>query len=220
MDRSKLPSARDKRLSPAAERNKEPILDVLKQYINSEKTKEEESNLLEIASGTGQHVVHFARHFPEIQFQPSEYEESLRRSIAAYISESGLKNVRDPIIIDIRTPYTSWASGAFKENSVSYVVNINMVHITEIDCTEHLFKNVPKILKPGGIFFMYGPFAFNGVITPESNVRFDKSLRQENPGWGLRDVEYLKVLGAQQGLELIATHALPANNHVLVWKKT
>ncbi|XP_049805579.1 methyltransferase-like 26 [Schistocerca nitens] len=205
--------------SPAAERNKEPILEVLMQYIFNNKAKEEALTVLEIASGTGQHIVYFAHYFPDVQFQPSEFEESYIRSIGAYISESGVRNVRDPIVIDIRTPYSFWAFGAFTENSVSFVININMIHTTESECTEHLFKNVQKILKPCGLLFLYGPFAFNGVITPESNVSFNQRLRQENPAWGLRDVEDLNVLGFKYGLALIAAHDMPANNHMLVWKK-
>ncbi|GLH05760.1 UPF0585 protein CG18661 [Gryllus bimaculatus] len=219
--RSTTSLKKSKQINSAAERNKDPILEILKQYIFAPASPEEPQSirLLEISSGTGQHVVHFAPHFPWVTFQPSDVDESSLNSISAYIQESGLTNVKTPIYLDVTQPFKMWDGGRITENSQDYIVNINMIHITPLKCTQGLFTNGGSILHSGGILFTYGPYAFNGTITPESNVRFDAMLRQEDPEWGLRDVRDLSALAAECGFQLENTHALPSNNHVLVWRK-
>jgi len=196
---------------PASERNKRPILEVLKKHFSSE----EPGNVLEISSGTGQHASYFAEHFPKLTFQPSEYEKSLFNSIKAYARDTPTKNVKDPIEIDVSIPCELWN---LEHKSYDYVININMIHISPNSCTEGLFKNTPRILKPGGLLVTYGPYAHNGVITPQSNIDFDKGLRMQNREWGLRDIKDLETLAKSNGIQLLHIYNLPANNKCLIWK--
>lgn len=197
---------------PAPERNKNHILQVLKNHFDTEKP----GNVIEIASGTGQHVSYFATHFPNLTFQPSEYDASLFGSIEAYIRDTPTKNIKNAVIIDITTDSSSWNLN----NLYDYMININMIHISPFECTIGLFKNGCNVLKNGGILVTYGPYAVNGVITPESNVNFDKHLKAQNPKWGLRDIVDLKQLAGSFGIKLLQIYDLPANNKCLVWKKS
>ncbi|XP_063227831.1 methyltransferase-like 26 [Bacillus rossius redtenbacheri] len=225
MSNTQMPghSRAGKQCNSAAERNKEPILRVLKKHIAPPReTRDGPSALcLEISSGSGQHVVHFARHFPHVLWQPSEYDARQFGSIAAYVQESGLANVLPPIRVDVCDDFFRWGGdGRFKEDSVDFVVNINMMHISPFACTQGLFRNCGKILKPGGILFTYGPYSINGEITPASNVKFNAMLRRENPEWGLRDVQKdIIPLALKNNLSLVEVIDMPANNKVLVWKK-
>ncbi|XP_073979960.1 methyltransferase-like 26 isoform X2 [Rhodnius prolixus] len=205
-----------KHCHPAAERNKEPILQTLKKYIDNSK----DGQFLEISSGSGQHVAHIAPNFPRIIFQPSEIEDSSLKSIAVYAAECPTKNIKPPVLLDVKTPTSQWINGTLEKTSLDYILNINMIHISEWQCTEGLFRSSGELLKPSGLLFTYGPYAINGEIKPESNVEFDKSLRMRNPSWGLRDiVRQLEPLATTNNLLLIKTHDLPANNKLLVWQK-
>ncbi|KAL1131381.1 hypothetical protein AAG570_010998 [Ranatra chinensis] len=204
-----------KHCHPAAERNKEPILSTLKLYINKPNAK-----LLEISSGSGQHVAHIAPHFPSVTFQPTEFEKSSINSINAYVAESPSKNILTAQELDVRQPAETWLGGTIEQNSLDYMLNINLIHISEWACTEGLFKGGSYALKPGGLLFTYGPYAVDGTITPESNVSFDAMLRSQNPGWGLRDIhKQLVPLANKLGIRLKHFHDLPANNKLLVWEK-
>ena len=204
--------AAKKLIYPAADRNKDPILSVLQRYIR----RGAGQILLEISSGSGQHVAHFAPYFPQVMFYPSEIEPHLLESISAHAH--GLMNVAQPIHINIKTDYRNW-TGGFKENSIDYIYNANMIHISPFECTEGLFKNSGQLLKNNGILFTYGPYAFNGVLSPESNVRFDQNLKSQNPEWGVRDVEDLKKLATNSGIQLREIIDMPANNKTLIWQK-
>lgn len=205
-----------KHCHPAAERNKDPILQCLKKYID----KSKKSYFLEISSGSGQHVSHFAPHFPNTTFQPTEIEKTSLKSINEYISDSTCGNINDAQFLDVREPLNMWLGGTLKPESVDYILNVNMIHISEWACSEGLFASAGVLLKPEGMLFTYGPYAFDGVITPESNVRFDASLRSRNPAWGLRDViRDLQPLATQHGIYLEGKHDLPANNNFLIWRK-
>jgi SAM-dependent methyltransferase len=205
--------ANKKLIYPAAERNKHPILSVLQQYIR----RGPNQTLLEIASGTGQHVAHFASYFPHVTFYPSELEDRLLESISAYSHE--FKNVANPSKIDITTDYRTWHGNVFHEKSFDYIFNACLVHIAPFRCAEGLFKNAGQLLKTNGIFFMYGPYAINGLLYPESNVNFDHNLRSQNPEWGIRDIEDLKKLGNMNGIQLFEMIDMPQNNKTLVWQK-
>ncbi|XP_011253263.1 methyltransferase-like 26 [Camponotus floridanus] len=205
--------AAKKLVYPAANRNKDPILSVLKRYIQ----RGTNQTLLEISSGSGQHVAHFAPHFPHVTFYPSEYEPRLLESIAAYANE--YSNIKYPLRIDVTTDYRLWGNGIFKPNSLEYVYNANMMHIAPFECTIGLFTNVGQLLKPNGLLITYGPYAFNGQITPLSNVNFDKSLRSQDPSWGLRDVSELKKLAEINDIKLIEIVDMPANNKTIIWRK-
>ncbi|KAK9498266.1 hypothetical protein O3M35_002942 [Rhynocoris fuscipes] len=205
-----------KHCHPAAERNKEPILRTLQQYINPSTS----ATLLEISSGSGQHVAHIAPNFPNILFQPTEIEASSLRSISAYAEECPSRNIKPPVALDVRTPPDQWLNGALNKDSLDYILNINMMHISEWSCTEGLFRGSGELLKPEGYLFTYGPYADNGVIRPESNIEFDRSLRMRCSDWGLRDITtQLIPLALKNNIIFLKQHDLPANNKLLVWQK-
>jgi hypothetical protein len=207
--------------NPSAMRNKGPILEVLKKQLQPNKI------LLEISSGVGIHSAYFAEHFPSVKFQPSEYDQNLFNSI----EDCQTKNICDPVYVDIREDYSKWGDcGPFQEgadkmdfancnNFFDYMLNINMMHITPFSCSIGLFYNAGKLLKPGGKLFTYGPYSVNGLLTPESNVRFNENLTAQNPEWGIRDLNELSVLAKQNSIVLLEAHDLPANNKCVVWQK-
>ncbi|XP_060944346.1 methyltransferase-like 26 [Limanda limanda] len=197
----------------AAERNKEPIVAVLRESAGTGRALQ----ALEVSSGTGQHVTHFAQALRNITWQPSEYDPQSIDSIDAYRAHYQLSNVKPAIHLDASQPHQSW--GGIQPESLDLVVNINMIHISPMACTEGLFKGVGEVLKPQGLLFTYGPYAVNGEITPQSNVDFDSSLRQRNPKWGLRDISVLSSLAQQSGLFLEKIVDMPANNKCLLFRK-
>lgn len=207
--------------NPAGDRNKQPILEVLQQFI----VPDVKASLLEISSGVGMHASFFAQHFPNITFQTSEYEHGVFSSISAYRLNLGVQNVLEPVFIDVSKDLSEWDS-KFQGKPLSecqgtfdYMLNINMMHISPFNCSEGLFANSSKLLKKGGILFTYGPYACDGVLEPESNISFDQSLRSRDPSWGIRDIADLKKLAAKNAMELHKTFNLPSNNKCLVWKK-
>lgn len=205
--------AAKKLIYPAADRNKDPILAVLKRHIR----RGSDQTLLEIASGSGQHTAHFAPHFPQVTFYPSEYESRLLESIAAHTQ--GLSNVREPVQIDASTDWRTWAAGSFEEKTFDYIYCANMIHISPYRCTVGLFENAGALLKNDGILFTYGAYAVDGKITPESNVRFDESLRSQNPEWGIRDLREIEKLANNNKIRLLEINDMPANNKTIVWQK-
>jgi len=202
-----------KRFAPSAEKNKDPILGVLKKYLP---TTENEQLCLEIASGTGQHVIHFASELPSISFQPSEYDETNLSSIQEYITDSKLSNILSPIRVDITSSIDQWN---LVHQQYDLMVNINMIHISPWQCTLQLFRKAKQLLKSDGLLITYGPYANNGVISPDSNVKFNEYLIEKNPEWGLRDIRNLKVVASQNQFHLVAVEEMPSNNKSLIWKK-
>lgn len=179
--------------------------------------KDEESPLfLELASGSGQHVAYFAPHFPGVRFQPTEVDENLLGSITHYASSCTTKNILLPKLVDISTKLSSYG---FQENSIDYMYCANMIHISPYECTIGLFENAGNYLKPDALMITYGPYSKDGVITPDSNVQFDASLKARNASWGVRDIADLVKLAEQNNLSLIDTVEMPANNKILIWKK-
>ncbi|KAM9856438.1 methyltransferase-like 26 [Aulostomus maculatus] len=197
----------------AAERNKEPILKVLRGSVNTERPLQ----ALEISSGTGQHVSHFAQALRNITWQPSEYDHQSLASIEAYRAHYRLNNVKPAIHLDASLGHEHW--GEVQPESLDLVVNINMIHISPMACTEGLFKGAGVVLKPQGLLLTYGPYAVNGQISPQSNLDFDYSLRQRNPEWGLRDISLLNSLAQRNGLFLEKIVDMPANNKCLLFRK-
>lgn len=207
--------------NPAGERNKQPILEVLQKYIDVDV----DAKLLEISSGVGLHASFFASFFPKIIFQTSEYETGMFNSINAYRRNCGSENVLEPVLIDVSKDVNEWEA-KFQGQSIrdcqgsfNYMLNINMMHISPYECSQGLFANSSKLLKPGGLLFTYGPYAVDGVLTPESNISFDQNLRARDSSWGIRDISDLKKLAANNSMQLLKAHDLPSNNKCLVWRK-
>ncbi|XP_072318331.1 methyltransferase-like 26 [Eucyclogobius newberryi] len=204
----------DKMLNaPAADRNKEPILSVLRESLDPGKPLQ----ALEISSGTGQHVTHFAQGLRNIVWQPSEYDHQSLASIEAHRAHYRQANVKPAIHLDASLSHEHW--GDFQPESLDLVLNINMIHISPMACTEGLFRGAGALLKPQGLLLTYGPYAVNGRITPQSNVDFDQSLRQRNSEWGLRDVVLLRSIAEINGLFLEKMVDMPANNKCLLFRK-
>ncbi|KAG5899882.1 hypothetical protein JTB14_012345 [Gonioctena quinquepunctata] len=196
---------------PAADRNKTPILGVLEKHLD----KNIDGKVLEISSGTGQHLAHFAPNFPRLTFQPSEYEASLFDSIRSHAFDTPTKNIKEPLLINVVDDSSRWNV----PRDFDYVININMIHVTPFHCTTGLFKNVGQILRPHGLLITYGPYANDGVLEPQSNMDFDKSIRQKDPTCGIRDIQELIKVADDAGIKLMYIYDLPANNKCLVWQK-
>lgn len=191
---------------PAPERNKQPILEVLGRFMPAAGT------LLEVASGTGQHAVHFAARFPSVLYQPSDVEEANLASIEAWRREAGLPNLLAPLRLDVLDD--AWPLG-----EVRLVYCANMVHIAPWECAVGLFRGAARHLAPGGVLLIYGPFKLDGQHTAPSNQAFDEDLRRRDPRFGVRDLEALVTLGAEHGLSLEERVAMPANNQSLVFRR-
>ncbi|WP_454874085.1 DUF938 domain-containing protein [Paraburkholderia xenovorans] len=192
--------------SPSAERNCEPILAVLREALPAT------GRVLEIASGTGQHAVCFARAMPGLDWQPSDADAAARASIAAWITHEGLANVRAPLALDVHQP--DWGV-----DTLDAVVCINMIHISPWSATQALFAGASRRLVDGGVLYLYGPYKRGGAHTSPSNDAFDQQLRSRDPAWGVRDMETVVALGASVGLVCDGPLAMPANNFSLVFRK-
>ena len=195
-----------KRIAPATERNREPILQVLREVLP------ERGLVLEVASGTGEHVVHFARAFPRLLFVPTDPDPEARASIEAWRREAALDNVMPAEHLDARMrPWPAWHAHA--------VLCINMVHISPWPATAGLMRGAAQVLEPGGPLVLYGPYRRSDVPTAPSNEAFDASLRSQNPEWGLREVDDVAAEAEANGLSLEWTVEMPANNLTLVFRK-
>ena len=198
---------RDARLfAPSAARNREPILAVLKAHLPPR------GLVLEVASGSGEHIVHFAQAFPGLDFQPSDADRQARVSIDAWRDEAGLQNVRPAIAVDA-------AAGSWPISAADAVLCINMIHIAPWDAAAGLMRGAAALLRPVGMLYLYGPFRRDGAHTAPSNEAFDLSLRQQNPEWGVRDLEAVTALAQAHGFAEPIIEAMPANNLSLVFRK-
>ncbi|MEA3155151.1 MAG: hypothetical protein QOK44_2740 [Betaproteobacteria bacterium] len=193
-------------VSPSADRNKGPILGVLERVLP--KT----GRVLEIASGTGQHAVHFARALTGLQWQPSDPDAEARRSIASWCAQERLANVSQPLALDVHD--VPWPVTAFDA-----VVCINMIHISPWTTTTSLFAGAKLALREGGVLYLYGPYRMHGVDTAPSNEAFDRSLRAQNPQWGLRDLDDVVRVADVEDFDLIETVSMPANNLSVIFRK-
>jgi len=191
-----------KRHAPATERNRDPIAAVLAEELPAT------GEVLEIASGTGEHVAWFATRFPDLDWQPSDPDADALASIAAW--SEGLANVRPPLEIDAST-------GDFP--AAEAILCINMVHISPWEATLGLLAGAGKALAPGGPLILYGPYRREGVETAPSNEAFELWLKEKDPRFGLRHVEAVSEAAAVQGLELVRLVEMPANNLMLVYRK-
>ena len=192
--------------SPAAERNAGPILQVLG------RTLPRAGVVLEIGSGSGQHVVHFAQALPALRWQPSDPDSQARASIAQRVAAAGLRNVEAPLAIDARArPWPLAAADA--------VLAVNVVHISPWGATQALIEEAARLLPAGGPLVLYGPYRRDGAHTAPSNAAFDADLRARDPSWGVRDLEAVQGLAQQAGLALDAVVTMPANNLVVVFRR-
>jgi cyclopropane fatty-acyl-phospholipid synthase-like methyltransferase len=196
----------DRKSAPAALRNRDPILAVLRDVLPPR------GLVLEIASGTGEHVVHFARDFPDLTFQPTDLDEGARRSVAGWITESGLHNVRPPMAFDAAA--TPWPIAA-----IDAIICINMIHIAPWQATLGLLAGAAAALPKGGPLYLYGPYRRRGIATAPSNEAFDESLRSRDPSWGLRLLEEVAAQANDRGLALDRVVEMPANNLSVVFRK-
>ena len=194
------------RTAPAAERNKDPILAVLARVLPV-------SGLaVEIASGTGQHAVHFARALPGWTWQPTEPDPEMRRSIAAWVEETGLTNILPPLALDVCEPH-------WPVERADAVLCINMIHISPWRATECLMAGCASLLRAGGVLFLYGPYRRHGRHTAPSNEAFDASLRERDAQWGVRDLEAVVETANGHGLGLSEVVEMPANNLSVVFTR-
>jgi hypothetical protein len=197
--------ADDRLHAPAAQRNRGPILDVLREALPAE------GLVLEIASGTGEHVAHFAANLPALTFQPSDPDSRARASVAGWIAATGLANIRPPLALDAtRTPWPIARADA--------LVCINMIHISPWEATESLFATAATLLPDGAPLVTYGPYKRGGAHTAPSNVEFDASLKATNPTWGVRDLETVAACAAKNGFCAPRIVEMPANNLTLVFR--
>lgn len=197
--------------SPAADRNKQAILDVLMRVLP------EHGNALEIASGTGQHVAWFASGLPGWNWQPSDAQPDGFESINAWAAQQGVRNVRAPVLLDVMAP--GWLPGEHAFDLFDLIYCANMLHIAPWATCAALMRGSAQHLAPGGQLITYGPYLEDAVPTSPGNLAFDQSLRERNPDWGIRRLEEVEAQAAQAGLKLLARHAMPANNLLLVWAR-
>ena len=210
------PVEADGRLDAAAfHRNHRPIRAVLQQFLAGKS-----GDAVEAGSGTGQHVVDFARHLPDVTWWPSDLNEQHLKSISAWREHAGLANIRSPLRIDLSNP--EWCAemhdGSGPVNLLA-VFCANVIHIAPWHVAEGLFAGAGRYLRTEGRLFLYGPFKRGGKHTAPSNAAFDQSLRDQNPEWGVRDIEDLEKLAASAGLKLVEIAEMPANNLTLVFER-
>lgn len=191
--------------SPAAARNREPILAVLRRILPARGT------VLEIASGTGEHAVHFAAGLPGLVWQPTEIDAAALASISAHRIAARLPNLLPPLELDACSP--RWPVGR-----ADAVVAINLIHIAPWTAAEGLMAGAARVLPPAGLLYLYGPFKENGRHTAPSNAGFDASLRAYDPRWGVRDLGEVCALARRHGLDLVKPIAMPANNLSVVFR--
>ena len=199
------PAAAGKRHAPATERNRDAILAVLRAELPSS------GLVLEVASGSGQHVVHFAATLPALDWQPSDPDPAALVSIESWRQEVGLPNVRPPLRLD--------ASADWPVERADAILCVNMVHISPWEATLGLMKGAGAVLPPGGLLYLYGPYLRENVETAPSNLAFHASLKARDPQWGLRRVEDVIAAATHEGLVFRRLLEMPANNLSLIFRR-
>lgn len=192
--------------APAAARNREPILAVLRKHLPSR------GLVLEVASGSGEHIVRFAQAWPDLDFQPSDADSQARASIDAWRVEAGLENLRPAIALDA-------AAEPWPISAADAVLCINMIHIAPWAAAMGLVRGAASILTAEGVLYLYGPFRRNGAHTAPSNAAFDRSLRAQNAEWGVRDLEAVTELARSHGFSAPIVEGMPANNLSVIFRK-
>ena len=201
------PAAGARRSAPAALRNREPIAEVLADWLPSR------GLVLEIASGTGEHAAFFADRFPALDWQPSDIHPDALSSIAAWRDASGLPNLRTPLPLDA-------ASAHWPIDRADAVLSINMVHISPWASALGLLDGAGRLLSSGAPLILYGPWLKDDIETVQSNLDFDADLKRRDPAWGLRRVEDFAEAAERCGFRLEEFRQMPANNLMMLWRKT
>jgi hypothetical protein len=195
---------------PATGRNQEVILDVLKEALPKS------GAVLEVASGSGQHITYFAQQIPQLKWQPSDIEAAARASIDAWRNEMGVTEaVHTPIDLDARVDI--WSLGHIKD--LNAIMSINMIHISAWEACLGLLKNASRVLPAGGVLYLYGPFKVGGLHIAPSNAEFDLSLQSQNPSWGVRNLDDVAEEALKQNFQLMKTIRMPANNFSVIFHK-
>lgn len=203
-----------RQFAPATERNRDPILAVLKRVLPPTGT------VLEVASGTGQHAAYFAPRLQPLQWLPSDPNPMLRESIAAWREEAQAENLLAPIALDASTElWPVETEGKLDSLEITAVVNINMIHISPWSAGLGLLAGANRILPPGGVLYLYGPYQRHNQHTAPSNAQFDASLQAQNPEWGVRHLEAVVSAAQKEQLELQEVVEMPANNFSVIFKK-
>jgi SAM-dependent methyltransferase len=193
-------------ISPSAERNKEPIAQVLMRVLPAE------GDVLEVGSGTGQHILHFARAMPHLRWQPTERDANCLTSIERWLAADALPNVVPPVRLDVHDE-------VWPVSDATAVVCINMIHIAPPSATEALLRGASRVLSAGGILALYGPYRRQGRHISSGNEAFDQKLRAENVDWGVRNLEDVALSADAVGLELQEIVEMPANNLTVVLRR-
>lgn len=201
-----MSSADHRQHAPATTRNRVPILDVLRPVLPSS------GLVLEVASGTGEHVVHFARALPRLNWQPSDPWPEARGSISDWIAAEGLDNVRPPLDLDA-------AADTWPIDHVAAVICINVIHISPWATTEGLMRGASRILDAGAPLYLYGPFRRAAKSIEPSNAAFDEDLRNRDPLWGLRDLDDVATCAGAHGFVLDRVFEMPANNLSVIFRR-
>lgn len=196
-----------KRHAPATARNRDAIAQILADILPPS------GLVLEIASGSGEHVVHFAQRFPALRWQPTDPDPAALGSIAAWVNEAALPNVAAPLELDAAAPQ-GWPI-----DEAAAILCINMVHISPWEATLGLLCGAARLLPVGSPLYLYGPYRREGTETAPSNLAFDQSLRNRNPAWGLRWVHDVEAAAADEGLALDRIVEMPANNLSLIFRR-
>lgn len=200
------PLAGERRSAPAALRNRDPIANVLREWLPKR------GLVLEIASGTGEHAVHFATTFPNLEWQASDIHPDALCSISAWRATAGLPNLRAPLFLDAASP--DWPV-----DEADAVLSINMVHISPWVSALGLIDGASRVLSSGAPLILYGPWLKAKTETTESNLQFDSDLKRRDPEWGLRKVEDFASAAEKRDLTLEQTRAMPANNLMLLFRR-
>jgi len=193
--------------APATLRNRDPIVDVLREILPAS------GLVLEIASGSGQHVAYFAEHFPHLTFQPSDPDAAALQSIPIWIHDAAVTNVLPPIMLDA-------ASNDWPISTADAIICINMIHISPWRSCEGLLRGSARLLRPGSPLYLYGPYRRADIATAPSNEAFDAALKSRDPEWGLRDLETVAELAESEGFSAPVIREMPANNLSVMFRRS
>jgi len=197
---------------PATSRNASAILSVLQQHLPI-------GDILEIASGSGQHVVHFAKHLPQNTFWPTDLDPAHLSSITAWVKEAALENIKPAVQLDVMD--VAWSNARLPttvKNKWDAIICCNMIHIAPLEATSGLFAGASKHLHKGGLLYLYGPFLGTGETDAPSNMAFDLNLKQRNSSWGVRSLSLVKQIAHANGLHFDQIIKMPANNFSILFR--